>query len=267
MSGVKARTPGPTLDIGAFRLREKAYDPHERMPAHAHEHPSVSFVLAGALRESVGRREETAGPLSAVVKPAGVVHADAFGSSGARLLQIVANPGTDGSPWLGGWRWAHARSGVKELVAVAEAVRDASAVSERSLESHVWEVLATLGGRAKDDDRHPPSWLIRARQELDDRLSEGVEVRELAASAGVHPVSMTRAFKRHFGETVTAYRLRGRLRRAVALLVRGSDTISEVASECGFSDHAHFCRQFRRATGVSPSRYRRLTGRLPPRRA
>lgn len=257
------------------------------MAPHAHPHSSVTLVLRGEILECVGAREEIAGPLSVVVKPAGVIHSDTFGPRGAHTLQIgIAGAGEGGSPreaggagdpgvagdwadsadaWMEGWKWHHAHAGVRQFVALA---RDAGAwgsAPPRSIESRAWEVLGALSG-ACDTARAgtPPPWLLRAREALDDRLadrlSEAIEVRELAECAGVHPISLTRAFKRHFGETVTEYRLRARLRRAVRLLATGSTSISAVAHSAGFSDHPHFCRAFRQATGVSPSDYRRLAG-------
>jgi len=52
-----------------IRVLENAYAPHLRQAHHAHETTTVSLVLAGALRESVGAAEEIAQTLSVVVKP------------------------------------------------------------------------------------------------------------------------------------------------------------------------------------------------------
>lgn len=51
-----------------------------------------------------------------------------------------------------------------------------------------------------------------------------------------------------------------RLNRAAAMLRRPDHrdmAISAVAHACGFYDHAHFCRAFRAATGMTPSQWRR----------
>ncbi|MGH7468762.1 MAG: helix-turn-helix domain-containing protein [Longimicrobiales bacterium] len=47
-----------------------------------------------------------------------------------------------------------------------------------------------------------------------------------------------------------------RLRRAGELLALRAP-LSTVALEAGFSDQAHFCRQFHQATGVTPGRWRK----------
>lgn len=243
-------------------ISEVSYAPGERMARHSHPHSSVTLVLAGEILESVGGREEVAGPLSVVVKPAGVVHADLFGPRGAHTLQIGIREesGAEGA-WMVGWRWHHARMGIREFIALARIVKERRRVPASAVETRVWDVLGALAGA--DDAREngaPPAWLVRVREALDDRLPDPVEVRELAGYAGVHPISLTRAFKRHFGETVTEYRRRTRLRQAAGVLARGSMSVSAVAHSSGFSDHSHLCREFRRATGVAPSDYRRLAG-------
>ncbi len=47
--------------------------------------------------------------------------------------------------------------------------------------------------------------------------------------------------------------------RVARLLLRPRSSIGEIALECGFSSHAHLCREFKAHYGVTPSRYRRDT--------
>lgn len=250
---------------GPFLVREIAYEPGTRMLPHRHDQPSITLVLAGGIRESVGSHEDDATPLSVVVKPAGVRHADEFGPRGARTLQIAwrEDPGAGAGVFSSGWRWSHMRRGVPEFLALAEDAR-ASGSSAGHLESRVWDVLAALEG-ASDPPRDPPApdaprWIERIREEIDDRIGEGIEVRELAASVGLHPGSLARAFRRHFGESITGYRTRERLRRAVASLARCERSMSAIAHEAGFADHPHFCRAVREGTGRTPSELQRVVG-------
>jgi AraC family transcriptional regulator len=263
---------------GPFLVRRVAYAPHRTMSAHAHEQGSVTLVLAGAIRETVGRTEEIAGPLSVVVKPAGVVHADAFGPRGAATLQVVVEARElDLEGWMTEWTWHHAGAGVRALVALAHALDCGPEGAPlppgppEALESRIWDALATLApghasGSAQNGrtSRTPaPRWLKRVRERIDDEVDAAPEVRELAGAARVHPVSLARAFRRHFGVSVTGYRSRVRLRRATDLLASGTLSISSAAHAAGFADHAHFCRTFRSLTGVTPSAYRRLAGHAP----
>jgi AraC-like DNA-binding protein len=59
------------------------------------------------------------------------------------------------------------------------------------------------------------------------------------------------------------YYQRRRVLYAARLLAEDPDTITEISHRMGFSDAAHFCRQFKRIMGVNPTEYRRQTGKGP----
>jgi AraC-like DNA-binding protein len=63
--------------------------------------------------------------------------------------------------------------------------------------------------------------------------------------AGVHPVHVSRSFRRTLGCTFREYLTLIRIRRATDLLKQSSTCITEIAFACGFSDHAHFTRTFK----------------------
>ena len=58
------------------------------------------------------------------------------------------------------------------------------------------------------------------------------------------------------GVTPHQYLLRVRLRHAARLLAEETRPVTEVALDVGFADLSNFVRSFRRAAGVSPSRFR-----------
>ena len=59
-----------------------------------------------------------------------------------------------------------------------------------------------------------------------------------------------------FGMGVMQYVMYCRMERAKKLLTLGK-SISETASECGFSEYNYFCKVFRRHTGLSPGGYKK----------
>lgn len=80
---------------------------------------------------------------------------------------------------------------------------------------------------------------------------------------GVHPAYLSRAFRRHTGETLSGLVRRLRLEHATERLVRDGACIGLIGLEAGFADHSHFTRAFKRATGTTPQAYRELFS--PPR--
>jgi AraC family transcriptional regulator len=80
----------------------------------------------------------------------------------------------------------------------------------------------------------------------------------VALDAGVHPVSLARAFRHHYGCTVGEYIRRLRIRYACDRLLGSDDSLVEIAYAAGFSHQAHLSRTFKRTLGLSPSQFRRL---------
>ena len=95
-----------------FTFGADAYSAGTRHPPHRHDSMHMSLVLSGNVAETVGSRTEFAGALSVVTKDAGVVHADDFGATGARLARLSLPSGTlgalvDDPSRSSGWRWTH----------------------------------------------------------------------------------------------------------------------------------------------------------------
>ncbi len=86
-----------------------------------------------------------------------------------------------------------------------------------------------------------------------DRLSSS----ELAEMAGLSVSHFERRFRRAFGSSPRQYLVRIRIEHAAKLLLETEQTVSQVAQACGFFDHAHFSRSFRRIMQLSPSEYRK----------
>jgi AraC-like DNA-binding protein len=95
----------------------------------------------------------------------------------------------------------------------------------------------------------------RAREVLHARLSEDIDLEELASFSGVDRFRLNRAFQSAFGTSPHAYLVRLRLRAARRLLALG-ERPAAVAAEVGFADQSHLGRWFRRAYGVTPAAYR-----------
>lgn len=99
--------------------------------------------------------------------------------------------------------------------------------------------------------------LLRARDLVDSRYAEPLELRALARAAHVSPRHFSRSFKRTFGETPYHYLLTRRLERARHMLRTTDLRVAEICFAVGFSSVGSFTTTFRRHVGVSPTAYRR----------
>lgn len=98
--------------------------------------------------------------------------------------------------------------------------------------------------------------LNRVIQKIEDELTEGISLSQLAKVAGLSVPHFCRAFKQSFGHPPYEFIIRRRIERAKEYL-RGSDmTVTEIALSCGFSSSSHFSNTFRREAAASPMEYR-----------
>jgi len=80
---------------------------------------------------------------------------------------------------------------------------------------------------------------------------------DLAAVVQLSPSHLLKAFKQSFGGTPQAYVARRRVQYAKHLMLSTEQPLAQIALACGLADQAHFCRYFRRVTGVAPAQWRR----------
>jgi len=106
-----------------------------------------------------------------------------------------------------------------------------------------------------------PGSLRRVIDYIEADLSRAFTIEELAKVAGVSPRHFIRAFRESAGQTPLRYVYDLRLERAKEFLLDPRRTATEVALDCGFSHAQHFSTAFKKATGLTPSDFRRAAMR------
>ena len=102
----------------------------------------------------------------------------------------------------------------------------------------------------------PARHLLRAKDLVDARYREPLDVAALARAAHLSPAHFSREFRRTFGETPHQYLLTRRLERAAALLRHTDRTVADVCFNVGLRSVGSFTTSFRRAFGTTPTAYR-----------
>ncbi|MFF4615647.1 helix-turn-helix domain-containing protein [Nonomuraea jabiensis] len=80
----------------------------------------------------------------------------------------------------------------------------------------------------------------------------------LAELLAVSPYQLSRAFTRELGVSLTHYRNRVRVGRALDRLENGEPSLAGLAADLGFADQAHLTRTIRHHVGHTPTALRRL---------
>jgi AraC-like DNA-binding protein len=98
--------------------------------------------------------------------------------------------------------------------------------------------------------------LLRAKDIVDARFREPLDVPALARAAYLSPAHFSREFRRAFGETPHQYLLTRRLERAAAMLRNTDRSVADICLTVGLRSVGSFTTSFRRVYGVSPTAYR-----------
>ena len=97
----------------------------------------------------------------------------------------------------------------------------------------------------------------KANLHIAHHLGEVVDFAALAKRLGMGYTLFRRCFHEYNGMAPLEYQIALRIRRAMNLLSSTSVPIAQIAAETGFRTMAYFSRFFRKATGASPTEYRR----------
>ncbi|MED4958592.1 AraC family transcriptional regulator [Paenibacillus macerans] len=84
-----------------------------------------------------------------------------------------------------------------------------------------------------------------------------ISIGELSRRLGYHRAHLFHAFKARTGLSPKQYLMKVRIEKAKELLA-GPLTVDQIAASVGFNDALYFSRQFKKATGLPPSEYRKM---------
>lgn len=103
---------------------------------------------------------------------------------------------------------------------------------------------------------HPARHLLRAKDLVDARYREPLDVAQIARTARLSQAHFSREFRRAFGETPHQYLLTRRLERAAALLRNTDRSVADICFTIGLRSVGSFTTSFGRIYGRSPTAYR-----------
>jgi len=110
--------------------------------------------------------------------------------------------------------------------------------------------------------------LRRVRDRIDREYAQPLDVEALARGAHMSAGHFSRRFRLAYGESPYSYLMTRRVERAMALLLRGDLSVTEVCFAVGCSSLGTFSSRFTELVGVPPSTYRRRAARatagMPP---
>jgi transcriptional regulator GlxA family with amidase domain len=187
--------------------------------------------------------------------------------SGADLVEGDARPGAFGfferlNPKNGRigmeldrlYRTLH-ENAVDEWEAEEQFIRLAAALIEDESEVRREPLRLDFARAAVRDEVHRR--LVKARDCMLSASHERLDLSTVAREACLSTYYFHRLFSNAFGRTPHQFLTEARVRRATTMLVKTDKPVWAVAQDSGFESPAHFCRLYKRATGLRPSEVRK----------
>jgi AraC family transcriptional regulator len=247
---------------GGFALQKLRFPARHRLRWFEPELGYIALVMDGAMQKRFARDSWLLGRDGFATLPMGAGHDTDFGAGPTHVLTISpvspAATTTFARFLRERRRWTAPAATVLARRIVCE-LNAPDTSSELAVEGLVLQVVA-LGQRETATRRERAGWLTVVVDALHEQAPTTPSLTALAATAGVHPAHLARAFRQAFGLTVGDYARRRRLDWAAAQL-ETDIPLAQLALDAGFADQSHFTRAFRRHTGVTPGRYRALVRR------
>jgi len=247
----RPRPEGPERPVVAFA---RDYADGTVIARHRHDHAQLVYAARGLMRVETAVGTWIVPPQRAVWIPAGIVHGvTCVGVVAMRTVYVA----TDAAPWLADACQVMAVSPLlRALVMAAMAVPRAYALD--GPEARLMAVLL-------DHLRAEPLRRLHLPMPQDRRLAvvtaglvaDPADARPLegwARVAGASPRTLARLFRAETGLSFRAWRQQLRLHEALARLTAG-ESVTAVAFAVGYDSPSAFIAMFRRAMGVTPSRY------------
>jgi AraC family transcriptional regulator len=102
------------------------------------------------------------------------------------------------------------------------------------------------------------AWQARkVRDYIDSHIAGPILVADLCALVQRSEAHFSRSFKCTFLESPHSFVVRRRVELAAQYMLTTNASLSDIALQCGFTDQAHLCKQFRQAAGQTPAAWRR----------
>jgi AraC family transcriptional regulator len=244
-----------------FRLSELEYPALHRNSDHQHANPYFCMLLQGDYREEIGDVQFEYTPNSISYHPAAITHADNFGLDGGRVLIIEALESVSGE--IGGIRLHFEQASASKehhLAWLAQRIYQESRTADRysilAIEGLLFEMMATLVRRSSQSASVCPDWLNKVTEFMREKYAGNISLEGLARVADVHPVYLSRVFRRFHGCSIREYLNELRVQFASRDLISGSYPLEEIAQSNGFYDQSHFTRVFKKFTGMTPGTFR-----------
>ncbi|MHA6483482.1 helix-turn-helix transcriptional regulator [Paenibacillus sp. strain BS8-2] len=127
----------------------------------------------------------------------------------------------------------------------------------------IQDVPLLVGTHESNENEESPSTemkeiTLQLMAYIRENCCESLHMTALARRFHISKSYMFKIFKHFTGYTPHQYVMQERINRAMLMLNRAHESVTQVAARTGFNDSSHFIRAFKGATGMTPGEFKEL---------
>jgi AraC family transcriptional activator of pobA len=107
------------------------------------------------------------------------------------------------------------------------------------------------------NDLNSANLVQRVKDYIEQNYANGISLAHVARALHYSPAHLTSVVRKKTGRPITAWIIERRISAARERLLTTDEKVAAVAEAVGFNDTTYFARQFARANGATPARWRR----------
>jgi AraC family transcriptional regulator len=264
---MKARDIIRSTKISSLLLQEIRFPANSSIPMHSHPYALFCIALRGSCVEAYGKKLQQYQPFTLEYLPMDQTHSLTVEAVDLRAF-CVEIP----SSWFDRIReyslivdqcvYTHRGLLGGLFMNLYKEFREMDAASPVAIEGITLEMLAEASRTHNVIlDRQPQPWLKKAVDLVQEHFSDHLTITEIATTVGIHPVHLTREFRKFHRCTIGDYIRKLRIEQSCKALAHSDFSLAQIALSAGFSDHSHFSRIFKRFMRVTPTQYRAASRR------
>lgn len=223
---------------------------------HLHENFHLSAILSGGNLESRKTKEIAVTPGELLVYQPGEIHRNRHTRFPSKNINVEIKEAFfetyEVKPDVAG-TYLSKTSCYFDIIKLS---RELLAINRHTREAIHSSLIAMFS--APGTSPHLPPWLQKVEEMIHCRWEAFVSLDEIAVELGVHPVTISKYFRKYYGCTLADYMRKIKVEKALRLMSDTTKPFTEIAFICGFSDQSHMIRAFKSYLGFTPKEIGRL---------
>ncbi len=252
------------VNVRGLQIVKTSYKSNIFIPNHSHKNSYLCFVIKGNYLENYNKKTLSCYKGDLIVHPTEYNHSNKFQKDGTICFNIEFN-----KDWL--TKLDTFNVVLKDLNKINDGIVSGlflklynefikyDEFSSLMIEGFIFEIIATLNRlhHSNKTDYKCPQWITKVTDLLHDEFYNDLNLNDIALLVNVHPVYLSRAFKKYKKISIGEYLRKIRIDNACLKLSNTDSPITEIALDCGFSDQSHFTKNFKSQIGLTPLQFKK----------